>query len=191
MLGRMGLSGGFGRLRGSRLGLAVTLVAVLVAVALILVLALRSKPAPAPRAKPTPSPSAAAPSPSPSPSPSLPNTFSYISLQPGDCFDSPAFTRSLTLLAKRACTAPHDAEVTRLTTLPGDLADYPAILHKALELCEPLNAAAYQKQSVKQLQYYELYPSLAEYKGGRHTVTCALSGGSYQGARKLTAPLVR
>lgn len=187
----MGLSGGFGRLRGSRVGLAATLVAVLVAVALILVLALRSKPAAPAAAKPSPSPSPSQAAPTPSPSPTLPNTFAYISLQPGDCFDSPAFTKSLTLLAKRACTAPHDAEVTQLTTLPPDLVDYPAILHKALELCEPLDAAAYRKQSVKELQYYQLYPSLAEYKGGRHTVTCALSGGSYQGARKLTAPLVR
>lgn len=190
MLGPMGLSGGFERLRGSRVGLAATLVAVLVAVALVLVLALRSKPA-ATRPKASPSPSKAAPTPSPSPSPTLPNTFAYISLQPGDCFDSPAFTKSLSRLAKRACTAPHDAEVTQLATLPDGLADYPAILHKALELCEPLDAAAYRKQSVKELQYYQLYPSLAEYRGGRHTVTCALSGGSYQGARKLTAPLVR
>ncbi|WP_160311139.1 hypothetical protein [Streptacidiphilus anmyonensis] len=186
----MGLAGGFGRLRGSRFGLAATLVAVLAAVALVLVFALRSKPA-TPQAKASPSPTKAAPSPSPSPSPTLPNTFAYISLQPGDCFDSPAFSKSLTLLVKRACTGPHDAEVTRLTTLPDGLTDYPTIVHRSLELCEPLNAAAYRKQSVKELQYYQLYPSLAEYKGGRHTVTCALSGGSYQGARKLTAPLQR
>jgi hypothetical protein len=190
MLGRMGLSGGLGRLRRSRFGLAATLVAVLAAVALVLVVALRSKPS-VPRATPSPSPTKALPSASPSPSPTLPDTFAYISLRPGDCFDSPAFTRSLGLLAKRPCTGPHDAEVTQLTTLPPGLADYPAILHQALTLCQPLDAAAYRKQSVKELQYYELYPSLAEYRGGRHTVTCALSGGSYQGARKLTAPLVR
>ncbi|WP_152627377.1 hypothetical protein [Streptacidiphilus melanogenes] len=183
----MGLSGGLGRLRGSRFGLAATLVAVLAAMALVLVFALRSKPAPTPQAKSSPSPSKAAPS--PSPSPTLPNTFAYISLQPGDCFDSPAFSKQLKLLAKRSCTDPHDAEVTQLTTLPDGLADYPAILQKSLELCEPLNAAAFKKQSVTELQYYQLYPSLAEYKGGRHTVTCALSGGSYQGSRKLTAPL--
>ncbi|WP_370115768.1 hypothetical protein [Streptacidiphilus sp. MAP12-33] len=187
----MGLSGGFGRLRRSRVGLALTLVAVLAAVALVLVLALRSKPAPVARAEPSPSPSRSVPSPSPSPLPALPNTFSYISLQPGDCFDSPAFTRTLDRLAKRSCTAPHDAEVTQLVALPGGLADYPAILQKAVELCSPLDAAAYKKQSIKQLQYYELYPSFAEYQGGRHTVTCALSGGSYQGAPKLTAPLAR
>jgi hypothetical protein len=179
-----------GRLRGSRFGLAATLVAVLAGVALVLVLTLRAKPA-APAAKASPTPSRPSPSPTASPSPTLPNTFAYISLQPGDCFDSPAFTTTLKLLAKRPCTGPHDAEVTQLTTLPDGLGDYPSIVHKALGLCEPPNSAAYRKQSTKELQYYQLYPSLAEYRGGRHTVTCALSGGSYQGARKLTAPLQR
>jgi hypothetical protein len=189
----MGLSGGFERLRRSRFGLAVTLVAVLAVVALVLVFALRSKPAAVARSagSPSPSPVRTSAPPSPSAMPTLPNTFSYISLQPGDCFDSPAFTRSLTTLAKRTCTAPHDAEVTQLVALPAGLADYASIVHQALGLCEPLDAAAYKKQTIKQLEYYELYPSLSEYQGGRHTVTCALSGGSYQGAPKLTAPLQR
>ncbi|SEL72899.1 hypothetical protein [Streptacidiphilus jiangxiensis] len=186
----MGLSGGFGRLHRSRSGLAATLVAVLAVAALVLVFALRSKPAVVARpVSSSPSPVRTSAPPSPSAMPTLPNTFSYISLQPGDCFDSPAFSRSLTTLTKRTCTTPHDAEVTQLVALPTGLADYASIVHKALELCEPLDAAAFEKQSIKSLQYYELYPSLTEYQGGRHTVTCALSGGSYQGATKLTAPL--
>jgi hypothetical protein len=188
MLGRMGFSGGWARLRGSRTALATTLIAVIAAVVLVLVLVLQQKPPQAAAPSPTP---AASHTPTPSPTPSLPNTFAYISLQPGDCFDSPAFTRTLKVLTKRSCTDPHDAEVTQLATLPDGLADYPAIIHQALTLCQPVDAAAYRKQSVKQLQYYELYASFADYSHGRHTVTCALSGGSYQGARKLLAPLSR
>ncbi|WP_157597222.1 hypothetical protein [Streptacidiphilus rugosus] len=189
----MGFSGGWSRLRRSRAALATTLIAVIAAVVLVLVLVLQQKP-PQAAAKAAPSPTPAAshtPTPTPSPTPSLPNTFAYISLQPGDCFDSPAFTKSVKVLTKRACTDPHDAEVTQLTALPDGLSDYPAIIHQALTLCQPIDAAAYRRQSVKQLQYYELYASFADYSHGRHTVTCALSGGSYLGARKLLAPLTR
>ncbi|MEY9843439.1 hypothetical protein [Streptacidiphilus sp. MAP5-3] len=179
--------------RSARIRLAAGLLAVLVVVAIAVTLALQAKPPKAlaqPKPVATPSPTKATPTPIPSPTPSLPNTFAYISLQPGDCFDSPAFTRTLSLLAKRPCTAPHDAEVTQLATLPSGLSSYPAIVSRALTLCEPIDAAAYRRQSGgTALQYYELYPTLADYQAGRHTVTCALSGGSYQGARKLTAPL--
>ncbi|WP_370096290.1 hypothetical protein [Streptacidiphilus sp. MAP12-20] len=188
----MGIGGGLRKLRESRIALAATLIGVIAAVVLVLVLALQEKP-PKAVAKTAPSPTASTtPTPKPSPTPTLPNTFAYISLQPGDCFDSPAFTRSLKVLTKRACTDPHDAEVVQLATLPDGLADYAAVVHQSLTLCQPLDAAAYRKQSIKKLQYYELYPSFADYQhGGRHTVTCALSGGSYLGSQKLLAPLAR
>jgi hypothetical protein len=168
--------------------LAVALLVVLAAVAAVLIGVSGGGKHKAPVAVPTPGRSAS-PSPTPSPSPSDdPQTFPYVVLHTGDCFDAPGLTTTLKRLVKLDCTQPHDGEVTGREQLPAGLADNLAIQRASLPLCKRTNDAAYFAQGHNSpLHEGAYFPEAALYKGGRHTVTCVLETGFH--AARLTAPL--
>ena len=169
---------------------AGVLVLLVVAVVLAVVLPGGGKPKAAVAA---PTPSATTPSPTPpppSPTPSAdPQTFAYIALHTGDCVSDPRFTTTLRKLVKRDCAAPHDAEITGRVQLPAGLTTEPAITRQARTLCKATNDTAWHKQGARSDSLNEdtYFPDLADYKSGRHTVTCLLDIGFR--AAKLTSPL--
>ncbi|MFD0330987.1 septum formation family protein [Streptacidiphilus monticola] len=128
----------------------------------------------------------------PSPSPSHhPNTFDYVDLGPGDCFDAPQFSAGLTKVVKKPCTGPHDAEVTGLTSLPPGLHGEGEMLAQALPLCRPVTQPVYDRLTMDKrvLTSAALYPDAAAYANGRRTLTCALGAADARSGKKLTAPL--
>jgi hypothetical protein len=175
----------------ARRPIALGLLALLLVAAVVAVVVLLRPDEAKPRAKALPPPPKAG-STAPSPSPSHhPNTFDYVDLGPGDCFDAPQFSTGLTKVVKKPCTGPHDAEVTGLTELPPGLHGAGEMLAQALPLCRPVTQPVYDRLAMDKrvLTSAALYPDTAAYATGRRTLTCALGAAEARAGKKLTAPL--
>lgn len=174
--------------RRTALAAVAVLVALLAAAGVVIGLSGGKAEAPvaaAPSRTPTPVPSSPAPSPSPSDDP---QTFPYVVLHTGDCFNAPGMTTTLRKLVKVDCRQPHDGQVTGREQLPAGLKDNLAIQQASLPLCKKTNDTAYFAQGHNSpLHEAAYFPETALYRSGRHTVTCALEIAFR--APKLTAPL--
>ncbi|MDX3452579.1 hypothetical protein PV396_11565 [Streptomyces sp. ME02-8801-2C] len=112
----------------------------------------------------------------------------YYMLRTGDCFNTDATHPGQA--AKRACDAPHDAEVVKVAELEGGYATDAALKNAATALCRP----ALERQAAGQpadtvTGSLVQYPDTAGYRVGIDKVACSLAAEPGSGVRKLTAPL--
>ncbi|MCF6525708.1 hypothetical protein [Streptomyces sp. JJ36] len=116
----------------------------------------------------------------------------FVVLAPGECFDHPALSSSVSAVEKRPCDGPHNGEVIANDTLTGTFASERELRAKVLELCR---ADAAQRlgtipQNGRRYYFYAIYPSLDTYRiRGEDTVSCSLTLSNALDGPKLTAPL--
>ncbi|MFI9718786.1 hypothetical protein ACIHFE_03895 [Streptomyces sp. NPDC052396] len=114
-----------------------------------------------------------------------------ITLKPGDCFDAPQLSPSLTQAEKRSCTGSHDGQVISNEQLEGALDNETQIKDKALALCK--DVAEQRLKSIgdgRRYYYYALYPTrMAVLLRGERQVACAITLSDKPGGAKLDAPL--
>ncbi|MBZ4318871.1 hypothetical protein [Streptomyces huiliensis] len=148
-----------------------------------------SRPSPIPTLPDIPGPPSSSAEPSPSGSSSI--VVPMVVVKPGECFDHPAMTPSVTRVEKKSCSGSHDGEAITNRTLSNGLLTETDIQEKARGLCKPDAEKRLRAVNDGRLYYYfALYPNERTYLlTGERRVTCWIARSDKPGGAKLTAPL--
>ncbi|EME98262.1 hypothetical protein H340_22206 [Streptomyces mobaraensis NBRC 13819 = DSM 40847] len=147
------------------------------------------RPSPLPTLPHIPLPPTSSAEPSPSGSSSI--VVPMVVVKPGECFDHPAMTPSVTRVEKKSCDGSHDGEAITNRTLSNGLLTESEIQEKARGLCKPDAERRLRAVNDGRLYYYfALYPNERTYLlTGERRVTCWIARSDKPGGAKLTAPL--
>ncbi|WP_344024339.1 hypothetical protein [Streptomyces luteireticuli] len=127
----------------------------------------------------------------PSASASSPVVVPMVVIKPGECFDHPAMTPSVTRVEKKSCGDSHDGEAITNRTLDSGLVTESAIRDNAQRLCKPDAERRLRSINDGRLYYYfALYPNERTYLlTSERRVTCWIARSDKPGGAKLTEPL--